>query len=198
MITFEYDGDTLAKVEKKLGSLKSEAPKALKNAINATAKQARKELAQEAQKTYVVKTGGVKTGGFNKAMTIKNATAGSLEAVIKARGAPLPLKSFKVSPASARTGAARPDVVKAKVLKASGMKALQKGDIKAFVVRFKSGHVDVAQRQGPPRLPIKTLYSNSIPKMLGNEKRVFKVVKPNINKNLQGNIDKQVRKILEA
>lgn len=193
MITFEYDGDTLAKVEKKLGSFKSEAPKALKNAINATAKQARKELAQEAQKTYVVKT-----GGFNKAMTIKNATAGSLEAVIKARGAPLPLKSFKVSPASARTGAARPDVVKAKVLKASGMKALQKGDIKAFVVRFKSGHVDVAQRQGPPRLPIKTLYSNSIPKMLGNEKRVFKVVKPNINKNLQENIDKQVRKILEA
>lgn len=193
MITFEYDGDTLAKVEKKLGSLKSEAPKALKNAINATAKQARKELAQEAQKTYVVKT-----GDFNKAMTIKNATAGSLEAVIKARGAPLPLKSFKVSPASARTGAARPDVVKAKVLKASGMKALQKGDIKAFVVRFKSGHVDVAQRQGPPRLPIKTLYSNSIPKMLGNEKRVFKVVKPNINKNLQENIDKQVRKILEA
>ena len=193
MITFEYDGDTLAKVEKKLGSLKSEAPKALKNAINATAKQARKELAQEAQKTYVVKS-----GGFNKAMTIKNATAGSLEAVIKARGAPLPLKDFKVSPASARTGAARPDVVKAKVLKASGMKALQKGDIKAFVVRFKSGHVDVAQRQGPPRLPIKTLYSNSIPKMLGNEKRVFKVVKPNINKNLQENIDKQVRKILEA
>ena len=110
----------------------------------------------------------------------------------------LPFKDFKVSPASPRTGAARPDVVKAKVLKASGMKALQKGDIKAFVVRFKSGHVDVAQRQGPPRLPIKTLYSNSIPKMLGNEKRVFKVVKPNINKNLQENIDKQVRKILEA
>lgn len=193
MITFEYDGDTLAKVEKKLGSLKADAPKALKNAINATAKQARKELAQEAQKTYVVKS-----GGFNKAMTIKNATAGSLEAVIKAKGAPMPLKDFKVSPATPRTGAARPSVVKAKVLRASGMKGLQKGDIKAFVVKFKSSHVDVAQRKGPPRLPIKTLYSNSIPKMLGNEKRVFKVVKPNIDKNLQANIDKQVSKILGA
>lgn len=193
MITFEYDGDTLAKVEKKLGSLKSEAPKALKNAINQTAKQARKELAQEAQKTYVVKS-----GRFNKAMTIKNATAGSLEAVIKAKGAPMELKDFKVSPATARTGAAQPSITKAKVLAASGMKGLQKGDIKAFVSKFASGHASVAQRRGRERLPLKVLYSNSIPKMLGNEKRVFKVVKPNINKHLQENIDKQVRKILEA
>lgn len=193
MITFEYDGDTLAKVEKKLGSLKADAPKALKNAINATAKQARKELAQEAQKTYVVKS-----GRFNKAMTIKNATTGSLEAVIKAKGAPMELKDFKVSPATARTGAARPSIVKAKVLAAGGMKGLQKGDIKAFVSNFASGHSSVAQRRGPERLPLKVLYSNSIPKMLGNEKRVFKVVKPNIDKNLQENIDKQVRKILEA
>lgn len=193
MITFEYDGDTLAKVEKKLGSLKSEAPKALKNAINQTAKQARKELAQEAQKTYVVKS-----GRFNKAMTIKNATAGSLEAVIKAKGAPMELKDFKVSPATARTGAAQPSITKAKVLAASGMKGLQKGDIKAFVSKFASGHASVAQRWGRERLPLKVLYSNSIPKMLGNEKRVFKVVKPNINKHLQENIDKQVRKILEA
>ena len=65
MITYEYDQNTLAKVEKKLGSLKSEAPKALKNAINQTAKQARKDLATEAQKTYVVKS-----GRFNKSMSI--------------------------------------------------------------------------------------------------------------------------------
>lgn len=30
MITYEFDPNTLAKVERKLGSLKSEAPKALK------------------------------------------------------------------------------------------------------------------------------------------------------------------------
>ena len=41
MITYEFDPNTLAKVERKLGSLKSEAPKALKNAINQTAKAAR-------------------------------------------------------------------------------------------------------------------------------------------------------------
>jgi len=193
LITYEYDQNTLAKVEKKLGSLKSEAPKALKNAINQTAKQARKDLATEAQKTYVVKS-----GRFNKAMTIKNATQSSLEATIKATGAPMELKDYKVSPATARTGANRPDLTKAKVLKAGSMKGLQKGNIKAFVAKFASGHASVAQRRGSARLPLKVLFSNSIPKMLGNEKRVYGVVRPTIEQNLQENIDKQVRKILEA
>lgn len=193
MITYEYDQNTLAKVEKKLGSLKSEAPKALKNAINQTAKQARKDLATEAQKTYVVKS-----GRFNKAMTIKNATQGSLEATIKATGAPMELKDYKVSPATARTGANRPDLTKAKVLKAGSMKGLQKGNIKAFVAKFSSGHASVAQRRGSARLPLKVLFSNSIPKMLGNEKRVYGIVRPTIEQNLQENVDKQVRKFLEA
>lgn len=193
MITYEYDQNTLAKVEKKLGSLKSEAPKALKNAINQTAKQARKDLATEAQKTYVVKS-----GRFNKAMTIKNATQSSLEATIKATGAPMELKDYKVSPATARTGANRPDLTKAKVLKAGSMKGLQKGNIKAFVAKFSSGHASVAQRRGSARLPLKVLFSNSIPKMLGNEKRVYGIVRPMIEQNLQENVDKQVRKILEA
>lgn len=191
MITYEYDSDTLARVEKKLGALKKEAPRALKNAINATAKQARKELAQEAQKTYVVKT-----GRFNKAMTIKNATQSRLEAVIKAKGAPMELKDFKVSPASVRTGASRPNMVKAKVVAANSLKGLQKGNIKAFIVKFKSGHASVAQRKSSTRLPIKTLYSNSIPTMIGNERRVYGIVRPHINKNLQDNINKQVEKIL--
>ena len=69
------------------------------------AKQARKDLAAEAQKTYVVKS-----GRFNKAMKIKNATAGSLEATIKATGAPMELKDYKVSSATARTGGKRPSI----------------------------------------------------------------------------------------
>ena len=37
-IIFEFDEVTVKSVEKKLGRMKSEAPKALKNALNATAK----------------------------------------------------------------------------------------------------------------------------------------------------------------
>ena len=101
MIQIEYDRNMLAKIERRLGRMKSEAPKVLKNAINQTAKQARKDLATEAQKTYVVKS-----GRFNKAMKIKNATAGSLEATIKATGAPMELKSVQRQPEPEASGPA--------------------------------------------------------------------------------------------
>lgn len=191
MIEITYDQKMLATVEKKLGNMKAKAPDVLKKAINETAKQARKELVTEAQKTYVVKG-----GRFNKAMKIKNATAGNLEATINATGKVMGLKDFKVSPATMKTGTARPDIVKAKVLKAGGMKSLQKGSLKAFVTKFQSGHVAVVQRRGESRFPIKTFSSNSIPKMIGNEKRVYRIVKPNIQKNLKKNVKKQVRKVL--
>lgn len=191
MIEISYDRNMLEQVERKLGRMKSEAPKALKNALNQTAKQARKDLADEAQKTYTVKT-----ERFNKAMKIKNATPARLEATIKATGRVMGLKDYKVSPATMRTGANRPDVVKAKVLKASGMKPLEMGGLKAFVTKFSSDHVAVAQRRGAARLPIKSFSANSIPVMLGNEKRVYGIVKPHIKDNLKQNVNAQVRKIL--
>lgn len=183
----------LAQVERKLGSMKSEAPKALKNAINQTARQARKDLVNEAKKTYTIKV-----GGFNKAMKIKGATQAKPEATIEAKGKVLGLKDFKVSPATMQTGKDRPEVLKAKVLKRSSMKALRMGKLKAFIAKFSSGHMAVAQREGKERLPIKTLKSNSIPVMLGNERRVYKVVKPHIKANLKKNVNIQVRKILEG
>ncbi|MCI8717296.1 MAG: hypothetical protein HFH64_03920 [Lachnospiraceae bacterium] len=193
MIEINYDENMLAQVERKLGQMKSEAPKALKNAINQTAKQARKDLAIEAQKTYTVKT-----GRFNKAMKIKNATPTRLEATIRATGKVMGLKDFKVSPAKIQTGKNRPEVVKAKVLKSRSMKPLKMGKLKAFVTKFSSGHVAVVQRRGEERTPIKTFSTNSIPVMLKNERRVYGVVKPHIMQNLKQNVEIQVRKILEG
>ncbi len=56
----------------------------------------------------------------------------------------------------------------------------------------------VAQRRGGERKPIKTFSANSIPVMLGNEKRVYGVVKPHIKENLKRNVQAQVTKILEG
>lgn len=203
MITYEYDQNTLAKVEKKLGSLKSEAPKALKNAINQTAKQARKDLATEAQKTYALKT-----GGFNKSMKIKGASTANLEAVIKTKGEHLSIKkNFSA------TGGKSGSVLKVLINKKRGRKSF---DNKAFINNIarkgqkrkkdtqkgKAGsvvrHLAAAYREGPKRLHIHELYSVSIPQMIGNEKDVYGVVQPTIKENLQENVDKQVRKILEA
>lgn len=198
MIELTYDRNMLAKIERKLGRMKSEAPKVLKNTINRTAKQARKELASEAQKTYTIKN-----GGFNKAMKLKAASTGNLEATIKARGAPIPLKDFRISKAGGK--------VRAQVLKSGSLKPLEKGGIKAFInnvaqkgskdtKKEKAGtvvkHKAIAQRLTEKRLGIEEKFSNSIPIMLGNEKRVYGVVEPHIQENLKRNIEAQVRKIL--
>mgnify|MGYP001048540360 CR=1 FL=1 len=193
MIEISYDQNMITQIERKLGQMKKEAPKALKNAINQTAKQARKDLANEAQRTYTVKT-----GRFNKAMKIKNATSSKLEATIRAKGGVMGLKDFKVSPANMQTGKKRPEVIKAKVLKSGSMKPLQMGELKAFVTKFSNGHMAVVQRRGNERKPLRTFHANSIPVMLGNERHVYGIVKPDIKKNLKLNVEAQVRKILEA
>lgn len=186
MIEFEFDQNTLAKIEKKLGSLKSEAPRALKNALNATARQARKDLATEARKTYTVKI-----GGFNSQMKIKNASTGNLVAIIKSRGANLELKKFSVY--GGRKGA----LLSTLINRNNGRKTFRND---AFVNNISKGggHVAAAYRQTRARLPIQKIYSLSVPSMIGNERDVYGVVEPNIMSNLQDNIDKQVSKILGA
>ena len=87
-------------------------------------------------------------------------------------------------------------MTKARVLQRGGLKSLEKNGIKAFVIKFANGHASIAQRIGKPRLPIKILYSNSIPIMLGNEKRVYGIVEPKINEYLQKQIDRHIEKVL--
>lgn len=203
MIEVTVNRSALKQIETRLGKMKSQAPRALKNAINQTAKDARKNLAKEAQETYTIKN-----GGFNKAMKLHAASVSNLEATIKAKGEPVPLKNFRVSKAGGQ--------VRAQVLKSGGLKPLDKGGIKAFVnniakkgqkrkKKTKKGakgtevrHMAVAQRLTEKRLHIKELYSNSVPMMIGNEDRVYGVVEPHIQENLQRNVEEQVRKVLQG
>lgn len=191
-IQFEFDERLLKVIEDALGDLKSESRKVLKNAVNKTAKQAKADLAQKAQETYVVKK-----GRFTKAMATKNATTGNPEAVIKVTGEQLELKDYKVSPATYKTGKSRPSVTKAKVLLSSGLKPLASSN-KAFLAKFSNGHVSVVQRRTKSRFPLKKLLSNSIPKMIGSQERVYGIVEPDIYDNLMANVQAEIRKVLKA
>ena len=132
----------------------------------------------------------VKSPRFKKAIAQKNATASNPTATLKITGAVNELADFKYKDNTST------DAARGKVLKASGLKSLQKGNLKAFITKFGSGHVSVVQRKGTSRLPLKKLLSPSIPTMVGNEAKVYGIVKPNIEKNLQKNIQKQIDKIL--
>lgn len=191
-IKFEFDQVTVKNIEKRLGRMRSEAPKALKNALNATAKDARKDLAQEAQKTYAVKV-----GGFNQQMKIKPASTGNLVAVINSTGAHLEMIKFSVH-------GGRGSAVSVLINKKHGRKTFS-GRVFKNKISAKGqsggGHVGVAKFIGgnpkqPNRLKIQKLFSVSVPQMIGNKRDVYGIVEPNILDNLRHNVDVQVEKIL--
>ena len=190
ILRFEFDEDLLHTIEDALGSMKSESRRVLKNAVNDTARDAKKDLAKKAQETYAVKQ-----GRFTKAMKTQNATLSDPTATINVTGEQMELKDFKVSPATYKTGPDKPDILKAKVLLSSSLKGLIKSNNKAFLVKFRSGHVSVAQRYYKSRLPIKKLLSNSIPTMIGSKERVLGVLEPEIYNTLMGNIIKEIERV---
>lgn len=189
VVSFSDTSKRLDYIAEQLGEFKDQAPKVLKNAINDTARKSKKLLAAEAKSKYTVKN-----AGFTKALQMKNATAKTLAAKIESRGEPLQLSRYKVSPASPKSEAR---TTKAKVYSESSMKPLEKDGIKAFVTKFASGHVAVAQREGKERYPIKVLYSMAVPMMIGNEKKVMKKLRPEILKILDEQTDVQIKKLLK-
>lgn len=182
MIEISYDHNMLERVEKKLGKMKSEAPKALKNAINQTARQARIELKNQVRKQYTVKAGKV-----SQAMRIQRATNARLDATIFVKGKTLNITNYKTT--APKKGA------KAQIVKDGGLKQIvgPKG-----ITAFKGINDLLWQRRGKERYPIKPLKSLSIPKAVGSEKRVYGVVKPHIKDNLKKNVNAQVRKVLQG
>lgn len=185
MLTFELDEITVRDIELRLGVLRAKAPTALKNAINMTAKDARTGLWAKANATYTIKK-----GGFNKDMKLTPANVGNLEAVLLTRGAPIEMIKFRVTD---RKGTPRVEILRGQV-KSMGDRSF----VNNVAKKGTHTHVAVAKYVGgkDSRLKIQKKFSVSSPIMIGNERRVYGIVEPNIIKNLQSNVDKQVNKIL--
>lgn len=199
--------DVISRLNERLKATPEKMPDVLRNTINSTAKSARREVAKLAREQYTIKT-----GDFNKAMEIENATQRYLQATIHTKGSPVPLYGFK------RRNNTRAEAAKAQVLSSGSLKKLVlKGgadngkDLKAFVqtVKNKDGskHTGIFQRMtreerqkstSKKRNPIKQLYAPSIPQMTGNEKRVYSVVQPFIVENLRNNLEKHIAKVMEG
>ena len=236
----EIDFAPVFEMQKKLVDIKAGTPEALKKALNETAKEARKRMVAQAQESY-----SVKKGRFNKAAKIKSATSGRLTATITAKGEPLDLLDYKVSPSKPPHKPHPPakkdkdsdedenekkpkpikfkrrrkrkkggSAAKARVYSTGGLKSLEKGDLKAFVnyfsysKRHKRGpnkgelsgdtgyHFFVGQRKTKERLPIKTFYSNSIPKMLGSETKVRSKIEPGLMDYFYDSLATQMEKLI--
>lgn len=205
LLVIEYDGALVDAVGAALGDLKSQRFKVLKNAVNATAKQAQAALVDKAQAEYAAKKGPLK-----RAATIKKGTDSKPEATIGVKGTTLELREFKTS--APKSGA------KAKILNSSTLKLIQsqKGsEAKAFLATFKSRHTAIVQRQdgetyrrdGAKRQAkygrhidmtrIKKLLSISFPKMVGGS-AVLGELAPDIYDTLLENVNKEIRRVMRT
>jgi hypothetical protein len=201
VIKIQSDIQGITEIKKDMGSMKRNVRNAIKEAINITAKTTAEEMPDAARKKYFAKKGPLK-----KATRVNKAGVNHLEAFIKAHSRPSSLYDFKVKPRKYVPGSAG---LKTGYLANANkdMKALElilrpgaaKEKYKAFIVRFKSKHIALAQRipgqmmkNNKKKQAIKTIYSLSYSKAL--EKGFFETVEPGVYERLQRNIDQQMAK----
>lgn len=205
LLIVEYDGALVDAVAAALGDLKDQRFKVLKNAVNATAKQAQADLVAKAQAEYTAKKGPLK-----KAASIKKGTDSNPEATITVKGTTLELREFKAT--APRSGA------RAKILTSGSLKAIQsqKGSrAKAFLATFESGHTAIVQRQdgetyrreGAKRQAkygrhidmtrLKKLLSISFPKMVGGS-AVLGELEPDIYETLLANVIREIERVMKG
>lgn len=132
-------------IERELGELRKKTPNVVKNALNSTAMEARTKLVKKAQERYDIK--GKTLRGVH-GISITRASNKMMAAFLHIKSYKNDLIDFNTNPKTPVSGLSRPAVATARVLKESGMKPLSGGDSrsKAFVVRFKSGHLTMVER----------------------------------------------------
>lgn len=205
MIHFHVEMQDLTQIESALGMMKDKSKMVLKAAINNTAKQTVALLTDEANREYYISKSKVK-----KTLSTKKATAGKLEAIVTSAEPVNELYDFKVSPRTYIRGGGVPGGYKGNVRrsKAASKLVLKPGasgdQYRAFVVKYKSGHITVGQRvpgkrmkSNPSKEFVKTLLSPSTPTMLGYEQGVYGVVEPKMYDMLQEQIQIQIQRFLK-
>ncbi|MBQ9699494.1 MAG: hypothetical protein IJV71_02630 [Lachnospiraceae bacterium] len=207
MITYQVNMDDLREIEQYLAMTRDKSKLVLRSAINDTAKDTMTLLLNETAKRYLLKRSYIK-----KTMGLSKATTGHLSAVIAVTSPTTELYDSKVSPRKyvhPLDFANKPKVYKGKVLRASPLSKLvlkpgsARDKYKAFVAKYQSGHITIAQRVPGKRMKskpqkefVKTLLSPSVPTMMGNEKGVFGVVQPQMHDMLVKHIASRIERHL--
>lgn len=205
MINYIVDMGSLTQIEAALGAHKDKTKQVLKTAINDTAKQTMQLLINTAAQKYAIRD----KQAIKKTMTLEKAKVSKLVATITSKGRVNELYNFRVNPNVYVRGGGVPGGYKGQVIKAGRGKKLAlkpgaSGDqYRAFIVRYKSGHMTVGQRVPGKRMKsnrrkefVKSLLSPSMPKMLGGDNGVYNIINPQIYTMLQTNIQKQILRYL--
>lgn len=182
MIHFLVDMDSLREIEADLNITKDKSRMVLRNAINRTAARLKKRLPEEAEERYQVK----RKSSLRKDIKVKKARVSDLVAIVSSKGKPMDVYDFNVNPRpynprnrprlGHKANVVRENLPKFLMLRPNAARDKYRG----FVVRYKNGHISVAQREpgtrmrsNPKKEAIKNLYSLSVPAMLSYEMGVY-------------------------
>ncbi len=198
MVEIQIDiGEAEEYVKKQLANYKDHIiTKAMRTAINNTAKAVKKLDERIAKRKYTAKK-------EINALKFRKATASSLEAILSDRGANISLSKFNVYYGK--------KAVSAVINRDNGRKRITKYGMAAFGTEMKSGHSMVGVRvpgvymqySKTRRVPPKNMHTEKIeeiksissPVMHGNNK-VWLALKPESRKLLYENLDKEIERIL--
>lgn len=208
MIHYCVNMDGLEEIEAALGKAKDKSKYVLRAAINDSAKEVQKRLMKEAGQRYARNEGGMKP--YRPITKVQKATIGKMAAIVEAKDGSSDLYEYKMNDRTYYPGSkgAPKAGAKAKQLKSSRIASLAlrkgaKGDqYKAFVVKYHSGHLAIAQRvpgtsmKGKPeKEAIRSLYGTSKPKA---EEIVFKKsIDPEMYDLLMRNIQCEIKRFME-
>ena len=220
-LTIELIGEK--DVANALGNLGKKAPLVIRNAVNETAKDARKVMIREAKARYAVNSAGRRH--LNDLKIRKKARVSDLGAELHIGGPGQKdamkndLGYFKTIPSRPYVGqdvANAPAHFRAKVLKSGSMKRLTgKGNLsKGFLVEFASGHVGMVQRvigssshntvtkkSGAPRWRnkdgnVETLQTMGSPSAAAMHHVIWEQVEPDVQDTLEKKLEASIQKTL--
>lgn len=206
MIYIEVDTEELKHALRGWDIPKSKLNSILKTAVNSTARQVKSWLPEEVGNRYHIK----RMGHVKKGLTMKGAKVSKPVAHIISSGHANDLYDFNVTSRRYNPSNRPPDGHKANVLRANPPVALMlkpnapRDKYKAFVVKYKSTHIAIAQRipgkmmkKNKKKEAIKNLYSISTPAMVGYEKGVMAKVSPKTEELLAYEVAKEIARYLK-
>lgn len=191
------DAEPLLKVAQELYKFPKEILPAMASAVNRTLDSTVTQVKKEAANEYTVKQKDIA-----KAIKKTRATKASLSAVAVASGGQVALYKFRHTPTSPPPKQRYKQPVKAQVKKSGGKQVVISEGNKAFVQWCNGFPMIFARKKGAKRLPIKKLFSLSVPQMIadkndskGSLKRIQDRAQEMLEKRVNAEIEYRLKKI---
>lgn len=183
----QIDASKILSAKNLLSHVRNGVPRVVANAINRSLTGARKSITEQIKVDYNLK----KTTSRNKeVIKLQRASLSAPYGAVKFRGARIPLINFNVSP---NTPPRKRRIVAAEVRRGQSTRFVH-----AFVRKMKSDHIGVFIRKGRGRLPIRQLYSLSVPQMVDPVLARNPRIRIDIQNRVDSEVDGQISRLLKG